>query len=370
MPHAQEGGKVVEIRTKGEAPLADQSLTPEAADSPGAAQSVPGLISQHRDWRIETAEPEKSVVFQSGRHAGGQLSPLSGLSAQGATYLPAFYALSAAIEKARREYVLLSQSEGRQGGEPRSFAVNVQGIRCRVQRVSDSRFHVRIPSALLPMSRMGMPEALKSYLLSHELDSGGLVVVCGSYGSGKTNTVNAVVRERIDRRGGYGLVLGNPIEYEYAGFHGSNKTPGFVEQVNLVGLDVAAEIRASMRNFPSGATSILAYPELIGHEGVGEMLRAANRGNLVFADMHALNIDASLLNLVSMGEQDGERYSRELLGNALRLVIHQRMSVMPEAARGVHVSFTHVRATRTLKAMLVDTAMPLSKVLAQPLGGE
>lgn len=322
------------------------------------------IIAGHRDWRIETSDPEKSVVFLSGPRAGGQLSPVSGDSDRGAPFMNAFFALSAAIEGWRRKHLLESRVDGNSNKvEPSSFAVVVQGVRCRVQRVQETRFHVRVPSSLLPLTRLGMPESLKTFLLSRELDSGGLIIVCGGYGSGKTNTVNAVVRERVDRCGGYALMLGAPIEYEFAGFHGNNGAPGFVEQVDLVGLDIAAEIRASMRNFPSGATSILGYPEVISHEGVGEMLRAANRGNLVFADMHAKDLEASLFNIVSMAHQDKELLGRELLGNSLRMVIHQKMSLMPDASRGVHVAFNAVKISRALKAAISDVSMPLSKVV-------
>jgi Tfp pilus assembly pilus retraction ATPase PilT len=324
------------------------------------------LIQLHRDWRIDTSSPDKSVVFMSGQSAGAQLSPVSGQSKAGREFLPVFYALAQSIESYRRRHMMqLGRVDA--ASDPRTFAVLVQGVRCRVQMVQEGRYHVRVPSELLQFSRLRMPEGLQTKLLSHELDTGGLVVVCGGYGSGKTSTVNAVVRERIDCRGGYALVMGNPIEYEYAGFHGSTAKPGYIEQVDLVGLDLDAEIKASMRNFPAGAVSILAYPELIGSSGVGEMLRAANRGNLVFADMHALNIEASIINLVSMGEQDNESYTRELLGNSLRLVIHQKMAAMPNSDRGVSVAYSYIAINRSMRAAIVDRSMPLSKAITSVL---
>lgn len=352
-----------------EAQRSDTSASSSADDASDSDHLLIGkIIASHRDWRIDTADPQKSVVFLSGPRAGGQLSPVSGDSQRGAPFLSAFYALSTAIEAWRRKRLVDARKEGT--SEPSTFAVSVQGVRCRVQRVQETRFHVRVPSPLLPLTKLGMPESLKSYLLSRELDSGGLIIVCGGYGSGKTNTVNAVVRERVDRCGGYALMLGAPIEYEFSGFHGNNGSPGFVEQVDLVGMDVAAEIRASMRNFPSGATSILGYPEIIGHQGVGEMLRAANRGNLVFADMHAKDLEAALLNIVSMAHQDNEEYARELLGNSLRLIVHQTMTLMPDVSRGVHVAYKHIKISRLLRTAISDTSLPLSKVITQTLGAE
>lgn len=328
--------------------------------------TLAAMIQSHRDWRINAADPEKSVVFMSGGRPGSQLAPVSGESKLGSTLLPVFFALAQAIES-RRMKNMLRVGRADTATEPRSFAVNVQGVRCRVQMVQDSTYHVRVPSNLIHFSKLGMPRSLCDRMLSGELDTGGLVVVCGSYGSGKTSTVNAVVRERIEHRGGYALVMGNPIEYEYAGFHGSTAQPGYIEQIDLVGLDLTSEIKASMRNFPAGAVSILAYPELIGSDGVGEMLRAANRGNLVFADMHALNIEASIINLVSMGEQDHESYSRELLGNSLRVVIHQKMVAAPGSPTGMAVQYSSIVINRSMRAAINDRSMPLSRAITSVL---
>lgn len=330
------------------------------------SQSLAQMLLLHRDWRIDAVEPDKSVVFMSAARAGAQLSPVSGDSRSGRDLLPVFYALAQAIEVHRRKLMVQAgKTDG--SAEPRTFAIVVQGVRCRVQLVQDTRYHVRVPSELMGFSQLGMPDGLKRKLTSSDLDGGGLVVVCGGYGSGKTTTVNAIVRQRIEARGGYALVLGHPIEYEYAGFHGSNAQPGYIEQVDLVGLDMGAEVRASMRNFPAGAVSILAYPELIGSEGVGEMLRAANRGNLVFADMHALNVEASILNLVSMGEQDGEGYARDLLANSLRLIIHQKMVSMPNATQGMMVSYTSIMVNRSMRAAIVDRSVTLSRAITSVL---
>ena len=347
----------------------------DVADRSVSDQSVSLLLADmlrlHRDWRIDAEHPEKSVVFtMSGSvDSCSQLAPVSGESKAGRVLLPVFFALSQAIESCRRISMIKSGNLDL-ALEPRSFAIVVHGVRCRVQLVKENRYHVRVPSSLLEMDKMGMPESLRSKLISADLDSGGLVVVCGSYGSGKTSTVNAVVKERVSRRGGYALVIGNPIEYEYSGFHGTTEKSGYIEQIDLVGLDLGSEIKSSMRNFPSGAVSILAYPELIGSSGVGEMLRAANRGNLVFADMHALNMEASIINLISMAENDDEGYARELLGNSLRLVIHQKMTTAAKAfnnGKSVHVSYTYVVISRSMRAAITDKTIPISRAITNVL---
>jgi Tfp pilus assembly pilus retraction ATPase PilT len=324
---------------------------------PMREHDICGLLQRHRDWRVNIAEPLRSVIFASSS-TGAQLAPIPCDSKPGQPYKPVFLSLGRAIQAHR--------ATGRNGADSRSFAIDLHGVRVRVQHVQDATFHVRVCGELLPMEKLGIPGELTNTLLGEGLNEGGLVVVCGGYGSGKTTTVNAIVRERVNRLGGYALVLGNPIEYEYRGFHGTQDRPGYIEQVDLSGLNLVDEIKASMRNFPSGATSILAYPELIGPTGVGEMLRAANRGNLVFADMHALNIEGAILNLVAMGEIDGERYARELLGNSLKLIVHQRSHINPPGKR-LNVAIRHLSVDKALRAAIGNTSMPLAQIFAGSL---
>lgn len=323
---------------------------------------VGDLLRRHRDWRIDIESPMKSVVFTSSA-TGGQLAPIAGESPLGAPYRSVFYALQGAIESYRVRFMALPANKGL---APRSFAVNVEGVRIRAQHVQGATFHVRVPGDLLPIEKLGLSPELTRLLLSEALNEGGLVIVCGGYGAGKTTTVNAIVRSRIAKLGGYALVLGSPIEYEYHGFHGVQGQPGYIEQVDLMGLDLESEIRASMRNFPSGATSIMAYPELVGHAGVGEMLRAANRGNLVFADMHALNVEGAILNLVSMARADNEPYARELLGNCLRLVLHQTSHVQASTKK-LHVVVKHLMVNSSLRSGIGNVQVPLPQIFAGSL---
>lgn len=355
-------------------PQVDLPLRPEEsrAEAPASdATPRPGRIGKSiaklRDWRIDIDDPLRSVAFATTGRVGAQLAPVSAIGSGVVDVVPCFVELARAI---RAHVALLRERQIADGLRratdfevPATLALTVDGTRCRVQHVSPNRFHVRVTHRLIDFSRLGMPKDLESMLLSGALNQGGLVVVCGGYGSGKTSTVNSTIRARVEKWGGYALVMASPIEYDFAGFHGSQARPGYVEQIDLAGLDVAAEIRRSMRNFPSGATSILGYPELIGHEGCAEMLRHANRGNLVFADMHAINPAACLLNLVSMAESDGERHARQHLANSLRLIVHQSVCPDPNSPHGMRVAFESVEIDRTRIAALMDEELPLARVL-------
>ena len=344
---------------------------------PIAEEMLATALTTHRDWRVDLNDSVNSFVFMIGVNGKTGISPVSARSPEGVKLAKVFDRLKQEIGR-RFDELLKGGEQDSQWGEAepvekveslrlegaRRFAITVAGVRCRAQHIVGRRFHIRVTSGLIEFDSLGLPASVKRALLGETLDDGGLVLVCGGYGSGKTSTMNAIIRERIKTRGGYALVMGDPIEYKYAGFHGTNACPGYVEQVDLAGRDLAAEVKASMRNFPAGAVSILAFPELLSSDGAGEILRSANHGSLVFCDMHASNLEAAVLNLVAKGEQDGERNSRDLLSNALKMILHLQMRPIPSAPRGVSITFKLQQIERAHRAALSDHAMPLSRSIA------
>lgn len=284
--------------------------------------SVGEMLTRHRDWRVDLGALQESLVFIIGDPEFA-LGPVALGSERGREYAPVFEALSRAIGVHLQSESAVPSLSRRQPAETiRRFALEVDGVRFRVQHVHGQRYHIRITSDLREAAELGLSGAVAEELFGPRLSSGGLVIVCGNYGSGKTSAVNAAIRQRIRLYGGYALVMGDPIEYRYGGHHGTNSRPGYVEQVDLQGRDLMAEVRASMRNFPSGGVSMLGWPELIGSEGVGELLRASTRGSLVFADMHALSIEAAIANILALASQDGESAGRVLLSQSIRLIVH------------------------------------------------
>lgn len=339
------------------------------------------MVRKYRDWRIDVDQPDKSMVFIPGAGADDDPAPapVSAASQLGRPLSPVFEALAASIRAHLAQWNSNRPPHLRRADDlPSTFAVVTHGVRVRVQpvrRLKGAWYHVRVPQKLLTLDQLGMPQKLKQLLASPSLNGGGLVAVCGSFGSGKTTTVHAAIQARLAARGGFALLLGNPVEYDLAGFHGTNGRPSYIEQIDLSDRDFSREIEASMRNFPSGANNIVAFPELISADGAGEMLRMANRGNLVFADMHASNVEALILNLVSMGMKDGELQARELLANSLQLVVHQHMTPSKSPAGSVIVTFKSLKVPMAVRAALADSSIPIGKVLvglknAEQMAGE
>lgn len=312
-----------------------------------SGKSVGDIVRLYHDWRIHLASPDRSVVFAP---VGGKIAPCSSNLPDGTDLNFIFFRIADSIRDELKT----------QKKDIRSFSVNVDGTLCRAERVNADTYHLRVVSDLIEFEKLGLPQNLVSHLMSSDMDRGGLIIVCGSYGCGKTTTVTSVVRERLRRRGGLAVLIGSPVEYWIHGFHGVQSLPGYIEQIDISSGSLKEEIHSVMRSFATGSPGILVFPELRSTECVGEMLRAANRGSLVFLDMHALNIDASILNLVSMAEQDGEQLARALIGNSLRLVLHQSMTYRTGAYK---VEYDYTIPTRQALAAIQDVDIPLSRAL-------
>jgi type II secretory ATPase GspE/PulE/Tfp pilus assembly ATPase PilB-like protein len=121
-----------------------------------------------------------------------------------------------------------------------------------------------------------------------DLTSGGLIVVAGPTGSGKTTTVHALLRRYADGTRNV-LTVEDPVEYRLAG----------VTQVQVhreLGLGFDDALRRALRHDPD----ILMVGEIRDAETASLAVRGALSGHPVFATVHAPDtaaIDARLENL-------------------------------------------------------------------------
>lgn len=256
------------------------------------------------DIRIDTKKVEDSVVF---------LLPERKPSRPLQEFFPWLSSLSLEIEAVRDIYKRMS------------FSIELEGLRYRCQHMRDNVFSLRLAmGACVPLEDLGIDQPYRNRLLSKELkSSGGLILVSGLPGSGKTTTLAATISDRLRLTGGYAVSIENPIEMPIAGFHGES---GYCEQMSIEpGECFYDKIVDSLRCFPSGDTSILALGEIRENDAAAELLRIGIDGHLVMSTIHAKGPIEALHRLLSMASQDGESSARSLLANSLKLVVHQTM---------------------------------------------
>ncbi len=164
-------------------------------------------------------------------------------------------------------------------------------------------------------SRYPMVSTQLSRLLAPEIKGGGgLLLMSGPTGSGKSTTLYACVLE-IDRRRRHVLSIEDPIEYEMR----------YATQWQVAGGAPGREfsdlIRAAMRHDPD----YIIIGEMRDMATVETALKAAESGHTVISTIHADTAVQTLERLRSFMPSERERSSTYTLSQQIRGVLNQRL---------------------------------------------
>ena len=152
-------------------------------------------------------------------------------------------------------------------------------------------------------------------LLSPEIKGGGgLILLSGPTGSGKTTTLYACVQQ-IDRRRKHVLTIEDPIEYELRYATQWQVRPG------MPGGSFADLIRAAMRHDPD----YIIIGEMRDSDTVETSLRAAESGHTVISTVHADTALQTFERLRSLMPHERERSSTYTLSQQVRAILNQRL---------------------------------------------
>jgi type II secretory ATPase GspE/PulE/Tfp pilus assembly ATPase PilB-like protein len=152
-------------------------------------------------------------------------------------------------------------------------------------------------------------------LLSPEIKGGGgLILLSGPTGSGKTTTLYACVQQ-IDRRRKHVLTIEDPIEYELRYATQWQVRPG------MPGGSFADLIRAAMRHDPD----YIIIGEMRDSDTVETSLRAAESGHTVISTVHADTALQTFERLRSLMPSARERSSTYTLAQQVRAILNQRL---------------------------------------------
>lgn len=154
-----------------------------------------------------------------------------------------------------------------------------------------------------------------AHLLSPEIKGGGgMILLSGPTGSGKTTTLYACVQQ-IDRRRKHVLTIEDPIEYELRYATQWQVRPG------MPGGSFADLIRAAMRHDPD----YIIIGEMRDGDTVETALRAAESGHTVISTVHADTALQTFERLRSLMPHERERSSTYTLAQQVRAILNQRL---------------------------------------------
>ncbi len=187
----------------------------------------------------------------------------------------------------------------------------------------------RIPKIVPTLEEAGVGLAMREILMSENLVKGGLVLITGTNGQGKTTVLSATIVHRLKRHGGAAQMIEDPSEYPCDGVHGD----GVCLQLP-VSSDIPSQstyesaLKKSLRAFPaiSGGGTMLGIGEIRDKETAAEALKQSGNGHLVIATMHGQTIPQALDRLVTMASEVlGTNQARMLLASNLRMIGNQSL---------------------------------------------
>src|SRR6058998_1460177 len=168
-----------------------------------------------------------------------------------------------------------------------------------------------IPTRIATLEDLGIPVVVKNFANLR----GGLVLVTGPTGSGKTTTQAALI-DYINRNFAKHVVtIEEPIEF----VHDNKKSTITQREVPTDSSSFAAGLKAALRE----DTDIVLVGEMRDLETVSLALTAAETGLLVFGTLHTNNARKTVDRMVDVFPADRQPQARAMLANSLRGVVAQ-----------------------------------------------
>jgi type II secretory ATPase GspE/PulE/Tfp pilus assembly ATPase PilB-like protein len=187
---------------------------------------------------------------------------------------------------------------------------------------------------LLNLDHLGLLQRDFNRLLAMLHGPGGLILVTGPTGSGKTTTLYACLRQLNNGQRKINTIE-DPIEYALPGIRQSQVNP-------RLDVDFAEMLRSVLRQAPD----VIMIGEVRDPQTAETAVRAANSGHLVLATLHAPIAPGAIPTLLNLGVHP------HYLANALVGVVAQRLvrTLCPECKMGFDLggatdTFAEVRAS-------------------------
>src|SRR5216110_2646766 len=168
-----------------------------------------------------------------------------------------------------------------------------------------------IPTRIATLEELGIPVVIKEFAHLR----GGLVLVTGPTGSGKTTTQAALI-DYINRNYAKHVVtIEEPIEF----VHDNKRSTITQREVPTDSSSFAAGLKAALRE----DTDIVLVGEMRDLETVSLALTAAETGLLVFGTLHTNNARKTVDRMVDVFPAERQPQARAMLANSLRGVVAQ-----------------------------------------------
>jgi len=170
-----------------------------------------------------------------------------------------------------------------------------------------------IPSSVPQLDDLGLPEVLKSVALT----SRGMVLMCGSTGSGKSTTLAGMINHRNQNANDHILTIEDPIEYT----HKHGKSIINQRELNQDTLSYSKALRSALREAPD----VIQIGEIRDRETMEACIQLSGTGHLAISTLHSNNAHQTMDRIVNLFPKELHAQVFMDLSLNLRAIISQRL---------------------------------------------
>jgi twitching motility protein PilT len=161
------------------------------------------------------------------------------------------------------------------------------------------------------MDELGIPDIVKNVLDNRE----GLILVCGTAGSGKSTTIQSMLKYINDNFVKHIITIENPIEYVFE----DNKSMITQREIGNDTLTTNTALKSALRE----DANIVMVSEINNYETLDNILDLVETGHLVILTMITKNAPQTIERIVSFFPPDLRKRAQDRLANDLVAVIAQ-----------------------------------------------
>jgi len=196
-----------------------------------------------------------------------------------------------------------------------------------------------IPTKIATLEELGIPLVVKEFANVR----GGLVLITGPTGSGKTTTQAALIDHINQNFAKHVVTIEEPIEF----VHDNKQSTITQREVPENSSSFAAGLKAALRE----DADIVLVGEMRDLETVSLALTAAETGLLVFGTLHTNNARKTVDRMVDVFPADRQPQARAMLANSLRGVVAQLL--LKRADRPGRIAVNEILIASTAVAAII-----------------
>lgn len=208
-----------------------------------------------------------------------------------------------------------------------------------------------IPSRILSIAELGLPPAVESLLAQRK----GMTLVTGPTGSGKSNTLAAMIHAINGSRKGHIITIEDPIEF----IHEYRSCVVTQREVGVHAKSFSDALRDAIREDPD----VIMVGEMRDVETIGLALTAAETGIQVFGTLHTNGAVRCIDRIINVFPARRQEQVRVMLAESLRLVVSQQLVRLTDGGGRVAVCDILVNTTAAASTIRSGQSHRLTSVI-------